>query len=354
MTFKPEEIRENADILHFGEYFLAPLLAKVFLEISRVATHSEANQVLFPSREGWYLRKHWELCRSIDSEAFNIPSTYIYANRRISNRNYRVFSQDKRFDVCAQYYSGTLGNLFWARLGIAQEFANYVFLQEGLRPSDQISLPRDSHLALYLLDKLLLEEQIQLKLDESRKNYIRYLEKVIDKPVSIFCDIGYSGTVVEAISAITGKEIVPVFFQSHYSQTKTPYKSIKGQYTSSVLAPPAIPGSSQDVGKLAQLLEATFRAPESGLVEINNQLEPVFDGIQELSPTVLWALDLVHQGIGLGLQKIINLPNRVASVDILCQAAMQTFNRGSMLSFNEISSLFFEDAYTGGLNININ
>lgn len=344
---------DQSDSYFFGKYFIAPLVAKVFVQITNIAKNNSAEMVVFPSREGWYLQKHWDSCRNFGFQGFQIGSSYVYANRRIANRTYRFFSEQKRFEVCTQHYSGYVGNFLWARLGISETESVRVLNDLGITSSDRIDLPKDSAVASYILESLYKDEVVHSQLVHSRNNYVRYLSEAMTTGTNIFCDIGYSGTVVEALSEVSGFDIIPVFFQEHISKLKIPYVNPRGHSITSVIAPPAIPGSSQDIGRLAQLLEAVFRAPEAGLIEIDDNSEPVFDGFNEISSFTDSLLQSIHRGVSSGLKTLLEDSNYISTIELACEALLSSYRHGTALSFRHIEALVVEDAYSGGKHIRI-
>jgi hypothetical protein len=339
-----------AEARDFGNHWLGPLVAKVFLALEEASDCSlDQRQILFPSREGWFLIRLWERARK-DGLLIGSPAegSYIYANRRITNRTHRIFDRAKREVIARSSFLGSIDLWLYSRLGLRQVDTCNVLAASGLSGTETIELPADQELATFILDILIRDMGIYGELKNGQTFYREYLLSTVKDARPIYCDLGYSGSVVSSLAALLGRDFLAVFFQGHLPYEVPTEERVRYR---SVLTPPVLPNSPAQLGKMTLILEGVFRAPENGLLKVNASGEPIFDDLVEASPLHLRVIESIVDGVYERLNALLSVgsPNERKSEVFTAAGNMilASMTGAIPLTNRLLSTLDVEDSFTG-------
>ena len=322
---------------------ISPLVAKAFFELDRAVQLGDPVRVIFPSREGWFLRSLWKRCQAMGVvSSTQTPSLYLYANRRILNRTQGIWEPNRREAILGRPFSGTLDSLLYSRFGIKPQLTTVRLAELGITSKQWIELPRDQVFTHATLLTLLGHDEIRDDFERSRSSYMRYLRASLGDEQLIYFDLGYSGSVAGSLSELLDRQIHAVFFQSHL-----PHLDQSSRTTiHSALTPPQKPDSPLALGPLAIILEGIFRAPERGLLDFDVDAQPIFDTIQEVDDDHFRLLEEIVEGIFVGL--IAHLSRPEEQVDELVRLLLLMARVGSLpVPRDFLERLSVDDSYSG-------
>ena len=203
----PASLDNVESLTQFCKIILAPWTVGICLSILNNRNIQDGyEEILFASRDGWLPNKVYEILRSSSG---GIAGRYFYAGRRA----YLPFMYESLIE-CAQLFKGvdepdkyTLEQFLVAHLGkfseqvlsfCSDEEKNIVFVENKL-------------MALEVLDRL--RNQVDSAFSQMRINASKYYGSVFEKKYARYLcfDVGYSGSISYALSAITKKPVDKIY-----------------------------------------------------------------------------------------------------------------------------------------------
>lgn len=158
---------------------------------------SEYNQLWFLSREGWILKKAYDVYSKNVGED-NPKSLYFLASRRATSLAAIKNIEDIK-EILSSNYKGGVKNLVKSRLGL------------DINKDFDISLPEDIDMVMSLVDV----DKVIKRANIERKNYINYIGNIEDKIAVV--DVGYSGTIQYYLAKLLNKKIDGLYLCSHFN-----------------------------------------------------------------------------------------------------------------------------------------
>ncbi len=153
-------------------------------------------QILFLSREGYLLKKMYEIYYEDHSEKMS-PNEYFLASRRALSVA-DIKSRGDVIDILKEEYTGSLANLLETRLGMESK-PEYYFIN--------IKMPDQIDAVMKIIENK--TEDYLISCNNQRQNYLAYANDIIKdssrRPVVI--DLGYSGTIQYHLAKLLSEKI---------------------------------------------------------------------------------------------------------------------------------------------------
>ncbi len=229
-------------------------IAPVIYDYIKWLCSSGYNEIWFLSREGWLLKKAFDLyCHK---KSINIKSVYFLASRRAASVAAIKSANDIKEILC-QYYRGSLKNLLYSRLGINVDCNDF-----------KVEMPKDIERVMNTVNI----SQVIKRAEAERKNYIGYIGSINSKIT--LADIGYQGTIQYYISKILNKKISGSYICTHYKNKPAQIGcDFKGLYNVINMREEQTNG----IFKNQLCFEAVLKAPFGQLVCFDDNFKPVYN-----------------------------------------------------------------------------
>lgn len=223
------------------------------------------NELWFLSREGWLLKKVFDIYCNSTGKAF-VNTKYFLSSRRAAS--VAAIKEEKDIkEILSQYYKGSVNNLIKTRLGIT---INYDFYVE---------MPRDIEQVMSYINI----ESVINKAKEERKNYIQYCKDFDKKNIAVV-DVGYSGTIQYYLSKLLNRKIDGLYISSHFNNKPEKIgckcKSLFPVYNT-------LDEGKNKIFKNQLYFEAVLKAPFGQLISFDNNGLPLYNEDNEMSNGVL-------------------------------------------------------------------
>lgn len=257
---------------------LGPVITGFASWVYKEARKAGITDIYFLARDGLIVKKVFDI---LFSDSDYLPRThYIYASRR-SARVSTIFCRADVLDLANKHiYATTIGQYLWSRFGlklgtVSLELYNEFGFSNENHPIGA-KTPKESVISLVesLLDRILCAAE------EERSFYAKYLHShgFMGASHCAVVDIGYAGSMQAALSRISGKEILGLYFATFSSARNEAVDtdSLKGYVTH--LSEPD--GSQHGIQTHRFIYESLFCAPHESFVCMQSngdKLEPIFD-----------------------------------------------------------------------------
>lgn len=250
----PFGLKEKIDLKKFGYSVLGPIFLQFTLWLNKIS--KDYDEILFFSREGYYLQKIYNL---INNEK---KSKYFYISRRaITVAN--IFEERDILNILNTFYKGSLKNLFLNRLGI------YIYDEIDI----EIELPRDISLVKEYIKKY--SHNILENAKYERKNYLNYIKNTIDINKKILAvDLGYSGTAQYELSKFLNKKIDGAYFVVSDNLKPLSLGCKVFSCFNDIIYDESF--SNNPIGKYSLFLEAFLTSPDGQLISFDEYGIPNF------------------------------------------------------------------------------
>ena len=207
---------QNIDTLYsLGYIFYGPILDSFFTYLNN---HTKSNdQLLFLSREGYYLQKLYTRYTSLN-QLVTLKNHYFLVSRKATSfTNFDSIDAIKEFTK-TNYYQGTIENWFKQLFSIE--------IKPKDHSSSTITLPKDYEIVWPYIKKYAPSIIKQSK--QAKTNYKTYLKKSIGQlnKRTKLVDLGYSGTIQYELSKMLKKDLCGIYLAS---SEKTKYYSHNSQ-----------------------------------------------------------------------------------------------------------------------------
>ena len=260
----PARLDKFDDICQFCRIMLGPLTTGICLTIlNNDQIQQSYHEVFFASRDGWLPRKVYEILRS---HAGGLKSSYFYAGRR----SYLPFICTT-LEACAMSLEGvdnpdryTFEQFIRAHVG---KHADKI-LSHCSQEEKQLNFFRDRE---RISKKLAELRQISASVfAEIREAAQKYYDRIFNSEFSrcVCFDIGYSGSISRALSAITGKPVDKIYCWENSANKK--FDRVKQTKTFTLMK-----NIAPEPYNL--ILEELFSPLEGGVVGFDNDGSPVFE-----------------------------------------------------------------------------
>jgi len=212
-TSKSEQIAIGQSILGpILHAFYSKLIARLQLASNE---DSKPQNIYFLAREGYLLQKGFDLLKEsgyIVQDRYQ--SVYLLASRSLLCK---LCMQDKNMISLIQRhaFNGNIQEFMNKRLKIADYLIDQILAGSNMNPSTNASKSNLLKLSEYISNESIFEQ--------SRKDYLAYLASIgfFEQNPSLIVDIGYSGTIQDLMSGLTGHKTIAYYFMT----TKSAYSS---------------------------------------------------------------------------------------------------------------------------------
>ncbi|WIA60699.1 rhamnan synthesis F family protein [Stenotrophomonas sp. BIO128-Bstrain] len=273
-----------------GYAVLGPVVLDYLVWVSRVAKERGTAAVLFLSREGYLLKRAWDLLSSKVPALTGFDSHYLLVSRRAAGMaSLRGEADLPR--LLHGSYTGPLINMVSSRLG--EEAAAVVRGALRSQADKEIYLP-DMLTEVVALVEPALPSLLAIAARE-RDDYLGYWEETVGDQQVLISDLGYAGTIQTYLSMMIGRPLDGAYFALRASVSKLDgFGWAAGRYHDGRSAP----DSTSSILKHDLLLEALLAAPTGqfcGFRNTENGREAQFSS-PELSDDGMASLAQVHEG----------------------------------------------------------
>ena len=248
-----------------GYLVLGPFLVDYLAWIHRIAKEHGFDKILFLAREGYLLKKGFDILNAAMSEDHRVDGTYFLASRRASGMA-SVRSVEDIVEILAPAFDGAVADMLRSRLG---DKATDALISTGYVPfaaSDESSiserLRRAADAAWDALAPLAETE---------RQAYARYWEDTVGASVPLLADIGYSGTIQRNLSRLTQRRLAGAYFGLKEAARSVP-GMLTARYHDARIDGPV---QASPVFRFDLLLEAMLTAPHGQLSHFRSDMHAV-------------------------------------------------------------------------------
>lgn len=333
-----------------GYTVLGPLVLDYLTWMIRLASTEKADTVLFLSREGFLLKKAYDiLCHAAPGK---MPrSVYLLASRRgVGTPSMRVFSDVGH--LLGGTYTGSLYELLNARMGTA--IADLGMARLGsVAMGREVYLPEMRSRIVHMLEPIAdgLLEIAELE----RAAYSRYWHEHVAASHPIVADLGYAGTIQSHLSRLTGTTLGGAYFALNAQAKKLDgsgnwararYCDLRESETESSL-----------VMHHHLLLESILTSPDGQFSHFQyrqGRLRAVH--VTQSNPNFK-SIAQVHRGIERFISDVCNVVGEdVLQVELdsmLVQEALGCIGKGRWRTGEWLSQLNIDDHFTGRGNTNV-
>lgn len=213
------------------------------------------NELWFLSREGWLLKKVFDIyCNS--KGHFFADTEYFLSSRRAASVA-AIRSKNDVKEILSQYYKGRINNLIKSRLDIDINYDFYVEMPEDIEK---------------VMPYVNIDEVIN-KAKNEKTNYIKYCNSFVDNDIAVV-DIGYSGTIQYYLSKMLGIKIDGLYLSSHFNNKP---KKIGCKCKSLFPVYNILDERNNKIFKNQLYFEAVLKAPFGQLVLFDDKGQPIYN-----------------------------------------------------------------------------
>ncbi|MGN1317738.1 MAG: hypothetical protein ACI4VF_01895 [Lachnospirales bacterium] len=212
------------------------------------------NELWFLSREGWLLKKAFDIYCKNKNISF-IKTKYFLSSRRASSVASIENINDIK-EILSQYYKGSINNLLFSRLGINIDYDFYV------------EMPKDVEKVM----KYVNIKDVISKAQKEKNNYISYC-KGFDYNNAAVVDVGYSGTIQFYLSKLLNKKIDGFYLSTHFNNKP---QKIGCKCESLFPVYNTLHERVNFIFKNQLYFEAVLKAPFGQLISFDNSIKPIY------------------------------------------------------------------------------
>jgi predicted HAD superfamily hydrolase len=203
-----------SDLKTLGFTIFAPILFSYTMWLIHKIKHDKVGAVLFLAREGYLLKKVFDICveRLDDEELNNVKSVYFYTSRRASSVA-SLENVEDIYELLQISFEGTIADLLKVRFGInaSESKLNKV-----------ISLPTDIDTVKQGINDFI--DAILARAKKERETYKEYINQIgLDDIKAAVVDVGYSGTIQYYMSKLLNKPLDGYYFVTSNKQRGTQF-----------------------------------------------------------------------------------------------------------------------------------
>jgi FMN phosphatase YigB (HAD superfamily) len=327
-----------------GYAVLGPLVLDYLTWMTRLASTAKADAILFLSREGFLLKKAYDiLCRAVPGE---MPrSVYLLASRRgVGTPSLRLFSDVDQ--LLGGTYTGSLHDLLSARMGTA-------IAELGMARLGSVAMGREVYLPEMRSRVIQMLEPIADDLLEiaelERTAYSRYWHEHAAASHPIVADLGYAGTIQSHLSRLTGTALGGAYFALNAQAKKLEDNGNWAQARYCDLRGSEV--GSSPVMDHHLLLESILTSPDGQFSHFqyrHGRLHAVH--VAQSNPSFR-SVAQVHRGVELFISDVCDVVGEdVLQVEldtVLVQEALRCVGKGHWRTADWLSQLNIDDHFTG-------
>lgn len=333
-----------------GYVVLGPLVLDYLTWMTRLASTEKADAILFLSREGFLLKKAYDiLCQAAPGE---MPrSVYLLASRRgVGTPSIRLFSDISH--LLGGTYTGSLYDLLNARMGTA--IAELVKARLGsVAMEREVYLPEMQSRVLQMLEPV-ADDLLEIA-ELERTAYSRHWHEHIAASHPIVADLGYAGTIQSHLSRLTGIILGGAYFALN-AQAKRLDDS--GNWARARYCDQRESGAvSSPVMHHHLLLESILTSPDGQFSHFQykqDRLRAMY--VTQPNPNFK-SIAQVHRGIELFISDVCNIVGEdVLQIELdttLVQEPLGCIGKGHWHAGEWLSRLDIDDHFTGRGNASI-
>lgn len=222
----------------------------------------DIKQLFFLSRDGYLLKKDYELFVSENRLADAPVSKYLLTSRRIAYVA-AIESADDFQKWLLFSFNGTFAEYMWNRF--------MVDVGEDENAQNKIQMPHD-------IDKIQdwikqYENSIKYNVERDKNNYIAYLKEMDLDTSSALVDIGYIGTIQSKLSRLLKKQLTGFYFVCDLSPENE--CSVETKLIPCFQEENDTMADKTSIYRKPQLLESMFTAPYGMVMAVDEHLEKI-------------------------------------------------------------------------------
>ncbi|WAC63043.1 polysaccharide biosynthesis protein [Pseudoxanthomonas sp. SL93] len=271
-----------------GYLVLGPLLVDYLAWLARHALSTEAEKIVFLSREGYLLKRGYEQMRLFVPSLDRAEGIYLLASRR-STGMASLQSADDVTTLLQGSYEGSLHDLLVARMG--RRVAEQVPID---LTRSYVTLPEQrDHVVNALIPSM--KRVLEVAAME-RETYLHYWNTHIGTSRPLISDVGYSGTIQSCLSRLTGTTMNGAYFGLTERARSVPGNLAARYHDERLHGPKALsPLFRHDI-----LLESMLTAPQGQLLSLERNtttgdIDPVH-AEESRTRAQLAAIEQLHTG----------------------------------------------------------
>lgn len=330
-----------------GYAVLGPLVLDYLTWMIRLASTEKADAVLFLSREGFLLRKAYDiLCQAVREKTPR--SVYLLASRRgVGTPSVRVFSDISH--LLEGTYTGSLHDLLNARMGTA-------IAELGMARLGNVAMKREVYLPEMRGRIMQMLEPIAdglLEIAElERTPYCRYWSEHVAASHPMVADLGYAGTIQSHLSRLTETSLGGAYFALNAQAKKLESSGNWAQARYCDLREGEV--GSSPVMDHHLLLESILTSPDGQFSHFQNSQDRLRAMHVTQSNPNFKSIAPIHRGVELFISDVCNVVGEdVLQVELdttLVQEALRCIGKGHWRTGEWFSRLDIDDHFTGRSN----
>lgn len=188
-----------------GYSIFGPVFLHFFTWLIKRVKENNIRTVLFPAREGYFLKQVFDLLLEEQLIPFPVKSVYLLASRRAVSIP-SINNLEDIYEILGSNFTGSFSNLLKTRYGLSQNIIDE-------NDDYTVNLPND--IERVKKDILKYKERIIEEVESELKEYKNYCEKVDilrgDNEIALV-DLGYSGSIQYYLSKIINAPIKGFYF----------------------------------------------------------------------------------------------------------------------------------------------
>lgn len=247
-----------------GYYIFAPILYTFFIWIKDNINKEIVNKIIFLGRDGYFLKEDFDLFTNGEE---NITTSYMEVSRQIllcaAINSIEDFIEYIKFP-----YMGTFSNFIEDRFGV------HLCEKDELRIGKNMINSQQSY-PLILEWIIPYQSEIEKFIEDTKREYKKYIEKFEINSNTAIIDLGYYGTTQRVLSNVIGKKTIGYYIIANMSD-KNP--NIKDNKMKSCVMDQE-DGSSQNTNLYEKLLvlESFLTSPRGMIRGMKNKGEFIYD-----------------------------------------------------------------------------
>ena len=333
-----------------GYTVLGPLVLDYLTWMTRLAATEKADAVLFLSREGFLLKKAYDiLCQAVPGR---MPrGVYLLASRRgVGTPSIRSFSDIGH--LLEGTYTGSLHDLLTARMGTT-------IAELGMATLGSVVMEREVYLPEMRSQIIQMLEPIAdglLEIAElERTAYSRYWHEQVTASHPIVADLGYAGTIQGHLSRLTGIALGGAYFALNAQAKKLDGSGNWARARYCDLRENE--AKSSPVMHHHLLLESILTSPEGQFSHFQYQQGRLRATHVTQSNPDFETIAHVHRGIELFISDVCNAVGEdVLQIELdtaLVQEPLACIGKGNWRAGDWLAQLNIDDHFTGRGNTNV-
>lgn len=264
------EIENSFDL---GYAIVGPIIADYTTYLIKSVMKNKNDKILFFAREGYLLKKVYEILSNNISEVKGVETVYLYVSRRaMSVCNIRNEKDIK--ELLNIFYEGTLIDLIYSRFGI---------ITDKIVDDSEVVLPADAEIVYKKIRNIIPDILENAEIEKNR--YLKYFnEQLKDSKNVAVSDIGYAGTIQYYLSSITKKSYNGYYFATDNKKIamKIPKNTMNARYIENEEIQQT---SKSYIYRYSLMLETLLTSNDNQFIKFNDKLQPEFrskdDGVSK-------------------------------------------------------------------------